>query len=148
MLLGLVLAVALEVSVTLVQVVSADLGVVRTVRDAGRDGQVTITLNDADDAGAFAYFVSSARQRVLGTAGGLLQPGAAYLTTGSLNVDTLNARPPSAGLRPPAPALATYGAPGPPCVRGVGPPALGLRGGRPRGGGDRARGQEPQPPRG
>lgn len=108
MALGIVLAVALPVSMTLVQAVTADLGVQRTVEQSGSDGRMMITENTVNTAPAFAYAVSSVRQQVHGTAGPLFEPGASYLATTFLNADTLNGQLVGSALRQAATTLDAY----------------------------------------
>lgn len=105
MYLGLVVAIAIAASVTLVQAASAEIGLQRTVRSLGDDGFVRITQSDVTDPQTLARFTSDTRRQAAATS--LLTAGASYLVTTNLFPSSKNGGPP-AGLGSNQPYLAYY----------------------------------------
>ncbi len=82
--LGLVMAVALAVSATLVQSATAEIALQRTLAGLGDEGWVQVSGYNVLDGPGLAAFARRARQDVDATAGPLLRPGASFLATGQL----------------------------------------------------------------
>jgi len=82
--LGLVFALGVAVSVSLVQIDSSSIGVQRTVSGLGDSGLVQISQYDVNDPTTFDLFVGQTRTVVQQMTGSLLVPGAAFVTAASL----------------------------------------------------------------
>ena len=106
MYLGLVAAVALAVSVTLVQATAAEIGLQRTLQTLGDRSWVQVAAYPTRDPEGLARIDSEARSEVRSTVGPLLRPGAAYLASSQLIPISRNGKP--IPNRSPGPALASY----------------------------------------
>lgn len=78
------LVVALAVSVTLVQSVTAEIGLRRALAGLGDRGWVQVAGYGARDGASLETFRSSARGEARTTMGSLLRPGASFLATSEL----------------------------------------------------------------
>ena len=104
--LGLVAAVALAVSVTLVQATAAEIGLQRTLQTLGDRSWVQVAAYPTRDPEGLARIDSEARSEVRSEVGPLLRPGAAYLGSSQLIPISRNGKP--IPNRSPGPALASY----------------------------------------
>lgn len=82
--LGLTVAIALVVSVALVQTTTAEIGLQRELRNLGDQGWVQVSSYHASDPAALSLAENQARAAVQSVMGPLLRPGAAYLASSEL----------------------------------------------------------------
>ncbi len=106
MYLGLVAAVALAVSVTLVQGTAAEIGLQQTLQTLGDRASVQVAAYPTRNPEGLAQVENEARSEVRSTVGPLLRPGAAYLASTQLIPVSRNGKP--TPDRSPGPLLASY----------------------------------------
>jgi hypothetical protein len=106
--LGLTVAIALAVSVALVQTTTAEIGLQRELQDLGDQGWVQVSSYHASDPAALALAENQARAGLQSVMGPLLRPGAAYLASSELIPRSRNGQPIHIDRGSAAPTLAYY----------------------------------------
>ena len=82
--LGLTVAIALAVSVALVETTSAEIGLQRELQNLGAQGWVQVSSYHASSPADLTFTERQARAEMRSAMGPLLQPGAAYLASSEL----------------------------------------------------------------